>query len=125
MKREPVVITLAEPIVLRSAETGAEIHRASELTFREPRAGDMAAAMDAGGKDGSGTMILALAARCTGMKLRDLEGLCVEDFFKLSEVATSFLGTGLPTGPTRSASSSAPSASPAAGSAGPLPSSGS
>jgi hypothetical protein len=125
VKREPVRITLSEPIVLRSAQTGAELDRIAVVTFREPRAGDMAAAMDAGGKDGGGTMILALAARCTGLTRAQVEDLSVDDFMALSEVATGFLGTGPATGKTASGSSSAPSASLPAGSDGARPSSGS
>lgn len=120
MTREPVTITLAEPIILRSAQTGAEVSRIDTVQFREPRAGDMAAAMDV---DGKGSMVLVLAARCTGLTRAQVEGLSVEDFMRLSEVATGFLGTGLPTGRTASPSSSAPSASPPAGSDGPSPSS--
>ena len=118
MKREPVQITLREPIILRSAQTGAEIDRTEVLTFREPRAGDMAAAIDAGGKDAPGTMIVALAARCTGLTRAQVEDLSIDDFLALSEVANSFLGAGLATGKTASGSSSAPSGSPAIGSAG-------
>lgn|GEM_PF-2529686 len=122
MSRASVEITLHEPIILRSAKTGAEVERIDTVTFREPRAGDMAAAMDAGGKDGPGTMILALAARCTGLSRAQVDDLCIVDFMRVSEIATTFLERGLPTGKTASPSSAAPSGLPA-GSDGPPPSS--
>lgn len=117
-----VDLTLAEPIILRDAKTGTEIHRIAEVTFRPPRAGDMAAAVDAMAGGGNGTMILALAARCTGLTRAQVEDLSVADFLALSEVATRFLEPFLPTGKTASPSSAAPSGSPA-GSGGPPPSS--
>jgi hypothetical protein len=118
VRRAPIQITLSEPIILRSAQSGAEIDRTEVLTFREPRAGDMAAAIDAGGKDAPGTMILALAARCTGLTRAQVEDLSIDDFLALSEVANSFLGAGLGIGKTASPSSSAPSGLPEIGGAG-------
>ena len=122
--RQSIKITLREPIILRSAETGAEVHRIAEIDFREPRAGDMAAAMDAGGAGGTGSMILALAARCCGLTRAQVDDLSVEDFFALSEVATGFLQSGPQTGPNAAKLSSAPLELPA-GSAGLPPSFGS
>jgi hypothetical protein len=117
--RATIKITLKEPIVLRSLDTGAEVHRIATLEFREPRAGDMAAAMDAGGAGGTGSMILALAARCSGLTRAQVDDLSVDDFFAISEVATSFLQRGQGTGPSAAKSSGAPSALPPVGSAGP------
>jgi len=111
-------ITLREPIILRSAETGAEVHRIAEIDFREPRAGDMAAAMDAGGAGGTGSMILALAARCAGLTRAQVDDLSIDDFFAISEVATSFLQRGQETGPNAAKLSGAPSASLPGGSGG-------
>lgn len=116
--RAPIKITLKEPIVLRNAETGAEVHRIAEIDFREPRAGDMAAAMDAGGAGGTGSMILALAARCCGLTRAQVDELSVQDFFAISEVATSFLQLGQETGPNAAKLSGAPSASLPVGSGG-------
>ena len=116
--RQSIKITLREPIILRSAETGAEVHRIAEIDFREPRAGDMAAAMDAGGAGGTGSMILALAARCSGLTRAQVDDLSIDDFFQISEVATSFLQRGQVTGPNAANLSSAPSGSLAGGSAG-------
>jgi len=116
--RATIKITLKEPIVLRSAETGAEVHRISEVDFREPRAGDMAAAMDAGGAGGTGSMILALAARCCGLTRAQVEDLSIEDFYALSEVASGFLQRGQETGPNAAKSSGAPSGLLPGGSAG-------
>jgi hypothetical protein len=116
--RATIKITLKEPIVLRSAETGAEVHRISEVDFREPRAGDMAAAMDAGGAGGTGSMILALAARCCGLTRAQVDDLSIDDFFAISEVATSFLQRGQETGPNAAKLSGAPSALLPGGSAG-------
>lgn len=123
--RAAIKITLNEPIILRSAETGAEVHRIAEIEFREPRAGDMAAAMDAGGAGGTGSMILALAARCAGLTRTQVDDLSIDDFFQISEVATSFLQRGQATGQSASSLSSAPSASLPGGSAGTPPSFGS
>ena len=117
--RASIKIMLKEPIVLRNAETGAEVHRIAEIDFREPRAGDMAAAMDAGGAGGTGSMILALAARCSGLTRAQVDDLSVDDFFAISEVATSFLQRGQETGPSAAKSSGAPSALLPGGSAGP------
>ena len=116
--RPTIQITLKEPIVLRNVETGAEVHRIATLEFREPRAGDMAAAMDAGGAGGTGSMILALAARCSGLTRAQVDDLSIDDFFAISEVATSFLQRGQETGPNAAKLSSAPSALLPAGSAG-------
>ncbi len=116
--RASIKIVLKEPIVLRSLDTGAEVHRIAEIDFREPRAGDMAAAMDAGGAGGTGSMILALAARCSGLTRVQVDDLSVDDFFAISEVATSFLQRGQETGPNAAKLSGAPSALPPAGSAG-------
>jgi hypothetical protein len=113
VSRAPIEIVLHEPVILRSAATGAEVERIEKLTFREPRAGDMAAAMDAGGKDSPGQMILALAARCTGLTRAQVEALCLEDFVQISEAAQAFLERGPQTGKTASASSAGPSALPA------------
>jgi hypothetical protein len=107
--RASIKITLKEPIVLRSLDTGAEVHRIAEIDFREPRAGDMAAAMDAGGAGGSGSMILALAARCAGLTRAQVDDLSIDDFFQISEVATSFLQRGQETGPNAAKLSGAPS----------------
>lgn len=119
--RTAIKITLKEPIILRNAETGAEVHRIAEIDFREPRAGDMAAAMDAGGKDGTGSMILALTARCSGLSRAQVDDLSIEDFFAISEVATGFLQSGPQTGPNAAKSSSAPSDLLPGGSAGAPP----
>jgi hypothetical protein len=116
--RATIKITLKEPIVLRSLDTGAEVHRIAEIDFREPRAGDMAAAMDAGGAGGTGSMILALAARCCGLTRAQVDDLSVDDFFAISEVATSFLQRGQETGPNAAKLSGAPSALLPGGSAG-------
>jgi hypothetical protein len=116
--RASIQITLKEPIVLRSTDTGAEVHRIATLEFREPRAGDMAAAMDAGGAGGNGSMMLALAARCCGLTRAQVEDLSVEDFFALSEVASGFLQPGQETGPNAAKLSGAPSALLPGGSAG-------
>ncbi|MCA3288237.1 MAG: phage tail assembly protein [Roseomonas sp.] len=116
--RASIKITLKEPIVLRSAETGAEVHRISEVDFREPRAGDMAAAMDAGGAGGNGSMMLALASRCCGLTRAQVEDLSIEDFYALSEVASGFLQPGQGTGPNAAKSSGAPSGSLPGGSGG-------
>jgi len=116
--RQSIKITLREPIILRSAETGAEVHRIAEIDFREPRAGDMAAAMDAGGAGGTGSMILALAARCAGLTRAQVDELSIQDFFQISEVATGFLQLGQATGQNAASLSSAPSGSLAGGSAG-------
>ena len=110
-------IPLTTPIILRSKETGAEVMRIAEVTFRAPRAGDLVAAMDAGAA-GSGSMIAALCARCTGLTADQVADLSIADFMALTEVATGFLPSGLTTGKTPSASSPAPSGFPAAGSAG-------
>jgi hypothetical protein len=116
--RASIKITLKEPIVLRSAETGAEVHRIAEIDFREPRAGDMAAAMDAGGAGGTGSMILALTASCSGLTRAQVDDLSIDDFFAISEVATSFLQRGQETGPNAAKSSGAPSGSLPGGSGG-------
>ena len=116
--RATIKITLKEPIVLRSAQTGEEVHRIAEINFREPRAGDMAAAMDAGGAGGTGSMILALTASCSGLTRAQVDDLSIDDFFAISEVATSFLQRGQETGPNAAKSSGAPSASLPDGSAG-------
>jgi len=116
--RATIKITLKEPIVLRSAETGAEVHRIATLEFREPRAGDMAAAMDAGGAGGNGSMMLALAARCCGLTRAQVDDLSIDDFFAISEVATGFLQRGQETGPNAAKSSGAPSGLLPGGSAG-------
>jgi hypothetical protein len=123
--RASIKIVLKEPIVLRNAETGAEVHRIAEIDFREPRAGDMAAAMDAGGAGGTGSMILALAARCSGLTRAQVDDLSVDDFFAISEVATSFLQRGQETGPNAAKLSGAPSALLPVGSGGPPQNSGS
>ncbi|MCA3359210.1 MAG: phage tail assembly protein [Roseomonas sp.] len=123
--RQSIKITLREPIILRNAETGAEVHRIAEIDFREPRAGDMAAAMDASGAGGTGSMILALAARCSGLSRAQVDDLSIEDFFAISEVATSFLQRGQATGQSAANLSSAPSALLPAGSAGTPPNFGS
>jgi hypothetical protein len=116
--RPTIKIMLKEPIVLRSLDTGAEVHRIAEIDFREPRAGDMAAAMDAGGAGGTGSMILALAARCSGLTRAQVDDLSIDDFFAISEVATSFLQRGQETGPNAAKSSGAPSGSLPGGSGG-------
>ena len=123
--RAAIKIILKEPLVLRNAETGAEVHRIAEIEFREPRAGDMAAAMDAGGAGGTGSMILALAARCSGLSRAQVDDLSIDDFFQISEVATGFLQSGPQTGPNAAKSSGAPLGLPAGGSAGLPPKSGS
>jgi hypothetical protein len=123
--RASIKIVLKEPIVLRNAETNAEVHRIAEIDFREPRAGDMAAAMDAGGAGGTGSMILALAARCSGLTRAQVDDLSIDDFFAISEVATSFLQRGQETGPNAAKLSGAPSALLPGGSAGVPPSFGS
>ena len=123
--RATIKITLKEPIVLRSAQTGEEVHRIAEIDFREPRAGDMAAAMDAGGASGTGSMILALTASCSGLTRAQVDDLSIDDFFAISEVATSFLQRGQETGPNAAKLSGAPSASLPGGSAGVPPSFGS
>jgi hypothetical protein len=123
--RATIKIILKEALVLRNAETGAEVLRIAEIDFREPRAGDMAAAMDAGGKDGTGSMILALAARCSGLSRAQVDDLSIEDFFQISEVATGFLQFGPQTGSTAARSSGGPSGLPVGGNAGLPPSFGS
>ncbi|MCA3413829.1 MAG: phage tail assembly protein [Roseomonas sp.] len=123
--RATIKITLKEPIVLRNAETGAEVHRIAEIDFREPRAGDMAAAMDAGGAGGTGSMILALTASCSGLTRAQVDNLSIDDFFAISEVATSFLQRGQETGQNAAKLSGAPSGSLPDGSAGVPPSFGS
>ena len=123
--RATIKITLKEPIVLRSAQTGEEVHRIAEIDFREPRAGDMAVAMDAGGAGGTGSMILALTASCSGLTRAQVDDLSIDDFFAISEVATSFLQRGQETGPNAAKSSGAPSASLPGGSGGVPPSFGS
>lgn len=115
-------IALSEPIILRSKETGAEVMRIAEVTFRRPLAGDLVAAMDAGG-GGNGSMLAALCARCTGLTADQVAGLSIADFMAMTEVATGFLPSGLVTGKTASPSSSAPSALPATGSNGAPPNS--
>lgn len=115
-------IPLSEPIILRAKETGAELSRIDEVTFRAPRAGDLVAAMDAAGTRGQGSMLAALCGRCCGLTAAQVEGLCIEDFMTITEVATGFLPSGLKTGPMPSGSSSGPSALPD-GSAGPAPNS--
>lgn len=117
-------ITLREPLERRSAATGQVVDRVEEVTFRRPRAGDMAAALDACGGDKSkvGSMMNALSARCTGLSLADFNELSPEDWQEIMEHAAGFLGSGLKTGPTPSPLSAAPSGSPA-GSGGPPPSS--
>jgi hypothetical protein len=123
--RATIKITLKEPIVLRSAQTGEEVHRIAQIDFREPRAGDMAAAMDAGGAGGTGSMILALTASCSGLTRAQVDDLSIDDFFAISEVATSFLQRGQETGPSAAKSSGAPSGSLPGGSGGVPPSFGS
>ena len=123
--RASIKITLKEPIVLRSLDTGAEVHRIAEIDFREPRAGDMAAAMDAGGAGGTGSMILALAARCAGLTRAQVDELSIQDFFQISEVATGFLQLGQATGQNAVSLSSAPSGLLPGGSAGTPPNFGS
>lgn len=115
-------IPLTAPIILRAKETGAEVMRIAEVTFRKPLAGDLVAAMDAG-STGNGSMIAALCARCTGLTIDQVAGLEIEDFMAMTEIATGFLPSGLGTGKTALPSSSAPSASPAIGKAGPPPNS--
>ena len=123
--RQSIKITLRDPIILRNAETGAEVHRIAEVEFREPRAGDMAAAMDAGGAGGSGSMILALAARCAGLTRAQVDDLSIHDFFQISEVATGFLQLGQATGQNAANLSSGPSGLLPGGSAGTPPNFGS
>jgi hypothetical protein len=94
------------------------VHRIATLEFREPRAGDMAAALDAGGAGGNGSMMLALAARSCGLTRAQVDDLSIDDFFAISEVATSFLQRGQETGPNAAKSSGAPSGSLPGGSAG-------
>lgn len=120
-------ITLRQPIEVRSAKDGQVVTSISELTFRQPTAGDMAAALDAcGGDQGRvGSMMRAVICRCTGISHADFDGLCLADGQELMELAGRFLESGQKTGRTPSASSSAPSASPATGEPGLPPSFGS
>ena len=78
----------------------------------------MAAAMDAGGAGGNGSMMLALAARCCGLTRAQVEDLSIEDFYALSEVASGFLQRGQETGPSAAKLSGAPSGSLPGGSGG-------
>lgn len=116
------ILSLKEPIILRSKDTGEEVTRIAEVTFRAPRAGDLVAAMDAG-KAGNGSMMAALCARCTGLTVRQVEDLSISDFMALTEIAADFLPAGPLTGRTLSLPSSAPSVSLPAGSAGQPPNS--
>lgn len=113
-------ITLRQPIELRSAKDGKVVDSIAEVTFRTPTTGDMVAALDAcGGDQGRiGSMMRAIAARCTGLSHAQFDELSLEDGQALMQAAAGFLGNGPLTGPMPSASSSEPSASPATGEAG-------
>jgi hypothetical protein len=70
-------------------------------------------------------MILALASRCSGLTRAQVDDLSIDDFFAISEVATSFLQRGQGTGPNAAKLSGAPSGSLPDGSGGVPPSFGS
>jgi hypothetical protein len=118
-----LTITLAEPIRLVSAETGQVLNEVTTITLRAPRLGDLVAAMDAAGATQPGTMTLHLAARLSGLPVRDLEGLSLADGARLLDAVSGFMPAGLLTGGTGSPSSPGASASPATGASGGQPSS--
>jgi hypothetical protein len=90
------ILTLKEPLELRSAKTGEVINTIATLTLRKPKLGDLVAAMDAaGGTKEPGTMTLHLASRITGMPVRDLAELGLEDGAALLERVAGFMPAGL------------------------------
>ena len=117
------VITLRQPIELRSTRTGEVVSRIAELTLRPLTLGDLVAAMDAaGGGKAAGTMTLHLAARSTGVSVADLEGLGLEDGAELLEAVAGFMPAGLGTGPATSKPPQARSGSRPTGATGDQPS---
>lgn len=119
----PVVLELEEPIRLISAETGQVVSEIAELRVRPPKLGDLVAAMDAAGGANPGTLTLHLAARLTGVPMRDLEGLGLADGGRLLDAVSGFMPAGLRTGTGGSPSSPAASASLPTGGSGGQPSS--
>ncbi|SMF85923.1 Phage tail assembly chaperone protein, E, or 41 or 14 [Tistlia consotensis] len=108
-------ITLSKPIELRAKETGEVLVSITELTFREPEFGDLAAFDQGSGKvDG----LIHLAARLAGIEVANMRKLCLADSMRVIDVIQGFLPAGLLTGAIAQPSSQAPSGSPQASSGG-------
>lgn len=115
-------LPLREPLEMLSAKDGAVVSRIAELRLRPPRLGDLVAAMDEAGQS-PGTMVLHIAARCTGVAARDLANLGLEDGADLLAAVQDFMPAGLLTGKGGSAPLPPNSASPPTGDAGGQPTS--
>jgi hypothetical protein len=91
-------VTLRAPIE-RKTRDGKVVETIAELTIRKPKLGDLTDALDAaGGIDKQGTLILHLAARCTGITPGELAALELEDGSAVLEAVTGFMPAGLLTG---------------------------
>lgn len=113
----PVTIRLSRPIELRRASDGAVLSSQDTITLRPPTLGDMMEAVDAGGAK-RGQVMLHLAARLSGLSVRDLAALPLADGEEVMLACEGFSARGRTAGETPSPPSPAPSASPPTGEAG-------
>jgi len=95
-------VTLAEPIVkrFRQADGTEREESIAEVTVRKPVAGDLRVLDSATGEIGKA---FALAARLTGLDVKDVDKLAMEDFASISAIIEGFMPPGLQIGQTSSA----------------------
>lgn len=93
-------IRLSRPIERRRASDGMVLESISELTIREPTAGDLMEATDEAGVNRPGSLMRALACACAGISRTDFDGLGLEDGAALLGAVGGFLPAGLLTGRT-------------------------
>jgi len=91
-------LTLAKPLTRKTKDTGEVVESIDTLTFRPLVAGDLFAALDAGGAGGEGSLVRALLARSVNMAHKDIDRLDLEDLVAAMERLESFLPASLRTG---------------------------
>lgn len=91
-------LALTKPLTRKTKETGEVVESIDTLTFRPLVAGDLFAALDAGGEAGQGSLVRALLARSVNMAHKDIDRLDLEDLVSALGKLESFLPASLRTG---------------------------
>jgi hypothetical protein len=91
-------LTLAHPLERKTKDTGEVVERIDRLIFRPLVAGDLFAALDAGGDAGQGSLVRALLARSVDMAHKDIDRLELEDLLAALGKLEGFLPASLRTG---------------------------
>ncbi|MDP3329421.1 phage tail assembly protein [Parvibaculum sp.] len=91
-------LTLTKPLERKTKDTGEVVERIDTLTFRPLVAGDLFAALDAGGEAGQGSLVRALLARSVNMGHKDVDRLDLEDLVAAMGKLEGFLPASLRTG---------------------------